>query len=370
MKRIIIIGNYDEGVYKFRKELIENLIMHHYDVCVSTPYGEYIPLLEEIGCGYEKIEYNRAGKNIFQELKLLKNYFTLLKKNNFDVALLYTIKPTLYAGLVCRIRKIPYIVNITGLSPAITNSSLLKKICFLMYRRVLTYADMVFFQNKDNLELFQEENAVKGNYALIPGSGVNLKEHTYEPYVPDTIIKILYIGRITKVKGIDELLEAIQILKKGEGRFYFEFVGHCDEIYEDRIQELQEEGILIYHGVSRKIHDNIKNVHAVIMPSYGEGMSNVLLEASACGRPVLASNVTGCKEIVLDGKTGFLFPAHSVQGIVQVLKKFADLSDEERQKMGKCGHQYVKEHFSREIVVNAYMREINKICGGKEHESV
>lgn len=370
MKRVMLIGNFDEGVYKFRKELIEELLKFNCEVVICTPYGAYIPLLEEMGCQYEKIEYNRAGKNPLKELELLIRYHKLLKKENIDVVLLYTIKPTLYAGIVCRLKNIPFLVNITGLSPAITNSSILRKMSFFVYRRVLKHAKMVFFQNADNLKLFKEQRTLKENYKQIPGSGINLKEHIYEKYESGEKIRILYVGRITKVKGIDELLEAIEDIMSKDNRYMFEFIGMCDEVYKEKIQDLQEQGKLLYYGVCKEPHEYIKQVHAVIMPSYGEGMSNVLLEASACGRPILASNVTGCKEIVLDGKTGFLFEAHSTAAILKALERLAQLSDSQREEMGKYGCEYVRENYSREIIIESYMDEIKKIFGGTENEFV
>lgn len=362
MKTILILGNNDQGLYKFRREIIQELLNKKYNVIISTPYGEYIPILERMGCQYIALEYNRAGKNPFDELKLIKGYADMIKEVRCDAVLLYTIKPTLYAGLVCRIRKIPYVVNITGLSPALTTSAMLRNICFALYRLILKKADIVFFQNREHLKLFLKMKAVGNNYKLIPGSGVNLKEYTYQQYSEDKKLRILYIGRITKVKGIDELLQAIKILNHESNDFIFEFVGECDEQYREKIERLHKKKQIIYYGVCASSHEHIKNAHTVIMPSYGEGMSNVLLEASAIGRPILASNVSGCKEILKEGITGFGFEPHSVEGIITAIKRFQKLTAEEREKMGMAGRKHVEKSFSREIVIKSYMEQIDKIC--------
>lgn len=363
MKKILLLENNDLGLYKRRRELIQQLLDKKYKVFISTPYGEYIPLLENMGCSYIEIEYNRAGKNPLKELQLLSAYHRLIRKGNFDMVLLYTIKPTLYAGLICRIKKIPYLTNITGLSAIVTDTKILKHFCFILYRLVLKHSNMVFFQNKSNLELFVKKGIVTHNGKLIPGSGVNLKEHTYETYIEEETLRILYVGRIAKVKGMDEWIDAMELLNEQYNDLIFEIVGECDKPYQEKIQHLHEQKKLIYYGVSPTPHEYMKRTHAVIMPSYGEGMSNVLLEAAACGRPILASDVPGCREIVIDGVTGFRFEPHSVNSILDAIKKFRKLSKEQRKQMGTMGREHVVKHFSREIVIDEYMKEIGKVCG-------
>lgn len=363
MKKILLIGNNDTGLYKFRLELMQRLLDEQYRVYVSTPYGGYIPELEKMGCRYIPLEYDRAGKDPLAELKLLAAYSHMIGKGRFDAVLLYTIKPTLYAGLVCRMRKAPYLANITGLSTVLVDTKVLSSVCFALYRLALKTADMVFFQNRANMDLFVKRKAVPGRRKLIPGSGVNLSQHPYEAYAEDGRLRILYLGRITKVKGMDEWLEAVRLLQGRQEGLAFEMAGECDGAYKEQIEHMQSQGMLTYHGVCRDPHQYMKAAQAVIMPSYGEGMSNVLLEASACGRPILASNVPGCSEILIEGVTGLGFEPHSVSGIVEAVGKFRALSKEQREQMGREGRRHVERHFSRDIIVDAYMKEIRKICG-------
>ena len=357
-KKVLLLGNYDEGMYRFRKELICRLVNDGYDVCVATPAGEYGTKLEHLQCQFKAIDFDRSGKKVTAEIGLLKTYFSFLKSRKFDVVLLFTIKPTLYAGFACRLLNIPYIVNITGLSPAITESKWLRKACYFAYRRVLPFAKTVFFQNEENMNLFRKENLIKNNEKLLPGSGINLEEFNYIPYSESNRLLLLYIGRITKVKGIDELLKAIRIIKRSHESVDFEILGKCDEEYKDVLQTMQKEGLLFYRGAVDDVHPYLKMCQAVLLPSYGEGMSNVLLEASASGRPVLASDVAGCREIVQDGVSGILFQSHSAEAIVEAITKFICLSVKEREKMGIYAREYVAGKFSRQIVVENYIREI------------
>lgn len=365
MKKVLLIGNNATGLYKFRNELIQRLLTENYQVFFSTPYNDYIPLLEKMGCTYIRLEYNASGKNPLQELKLMRDYHQRIKQCGCDIALLYTIKPTLYAGLVCRRLSIPYIANITGLSPVLSEPGFLKNICFFLHKFVLKRADMVFFQNQSNMDLFVKRHAVSNRIKLIPGSGVNLQEHKYERYTEDGKLRILYVGRIVKVKGIDELLEAIEILNSKYNDLIFEMVGSCHSDYQEKIDHMHNKKQIIFHGARMNPHEYMKKAQAVIMPSYSEGMSNVLLEASACGRPILASDVQGCREIVVNGVTGIKFEPHSVNSIVEAIEKFRSLSKEQREQMGTEGRKHVENNFSREIVVNAYMNEIEKICEEK-----
>ncbi len=358
-----MIGNDSSGMYNFRQELMQRLLDEGYCVAFSVPYGEYVSSLKEMGCEYVPIEYDRSGKKPLKELKLITDYRRLLKKGTYDAVLLYTIKPTLYAGFWCRMRKIPYLVNITGLSPAVTEYPLLRMFCFMLYRFVLKRAEMVFFQNEQNRYMFEKAKAVGLQTRLLPGSGVNLNKHRYEEYTESGLLRILYVGRIFKLKGISEWLDAIHTLQKQNAGLIFEFVGECDEEYKDVIAKLNRNGKIRYYGVSRNPHEYMKRAQAVIMPSYSEGMSNVLLEASACGRPILASRVQGCREILVEGVTGFGFEPHSSKSILEAVRKFLELTCEERRQMGRKGRRYVEKHFSRELIIEAYMQEIKKICG-------
>lgn len=370
MNTVLLIGNDDQGLYKFRRELIAELLNNGYSVDISTPYGPYIPMLQDCGCNFIPLEFNRRGKNPLGELRLLIKYGKLIKKKKYCVVLLYTIKPTLYGGLICRIRRIPYIANVTGLSPALAGSELLKRLCFIVYRSALKRVNVLYFQNKQNLEVFKENRVTAQKVKLIPGSGVNLQEHKYEEYTEGEEIKILYVGRITKVKGMDEWLRAISILNEKKKNLVFEFIGECFEPYKEEIERLHSEKKIIYYGKSKNPHEYMKNAQAVIMPSYGEGMSNVLLEASACGRPILASAVPGCKEILVDGVTGIEFQPHSVESILEAVDRFLCLTREQRRQMGLNGREHVEKYFSRDIVVEEYMKEIKKICEVDKDELV
>ena len=259
---------------------------------------------------------------------------------------------------------ISYIENITGLGAVNEKTGLLKKILIKLYKIALKKSSCVFFQNKSNMDFLLGLGAVKNNYRLIPGSGVNLTENKFEKYLEDdNVVRFLFAGRVYKIKGIDELLEAIKIIKSKYNNIYFDIVGFAEKDYDNSLLwQLHKNNMLVYHGYKEEnVHEFIKNSHAVILPSYSEGMSNILLESAACGRPILASNIPGCKEICEDGVTGFLFKPKSVESLVEAIEKFLKLPYGKKIEMGKAGRKKVEKEFDRNLVIDAYIQEINKI---------
>lgn len=355
---ILILANNDSGLYKFRKELIQELIDKENKVFISLPEGDYIPALEKLGCYFIRTPFERRGMNPFKDLKLLFQYIKIIKKINPNIVLTYTIKPNIYGGIVCRARGIRYIENITGLGTAIENNGLLSKVLLFLYRIGLKNASQIFFQNKENLNYFKANKIVqKGR--LIPGSGVNLNEHSFEEYPEESPIRFLFIGRIMKDKGIDELLSCARQIKLKYSNVSFDLIGEFDEKkYRAKLDVLEKEGIIRYLGQQDNVHIFIQNHHAVILPSYHEGLSNVLLEAAACGRPVLATQVPGCRETYDDGISGIGFQAKDSIALISAVEKFINLPYEKKRQMGICGRQKAMQEFDRRLVIDAYMEEI------------
>ena len=195
-KVVLILANNDMGLYKFRKELIEALLKE-YRVVISLPEGPFVENLKQMGCEFIETQFERRGKNPFKDIELLLFYKKIISKIRPSIVLTYTIKPTMYGGIACRLSKVPYIVNITGLGTAVENPGILQKVILLMYKTVLPHAKCIFFQNKANMEFFTTRNMVKKTI-LIPGSGVNVEDYLFEKYpdVKKLEDKFLFVGRI------------------------------------------------------------------------------------------------------------------------------------------------------------------------------
>lgn len=357
--KILILTNSDVGLYKFRKELLEKLLEEH-EVSICLPNGEFIPALEKIGCNYISCEFDRRGMNLPSEIKLIKNYWKIIKKIQPDVVFTYTIKPNSYGGAICALFRIPYIANITGLGTSIENGGVTQKITLALYKYGLRKAQKVFFQNNYNYQYMSEKRIVGDNYFILPGSGVNLADNSFEPYPSEKEgIRFLFVGRIMRDKGIEEYLYCARQIHKIHPECLFDIVGdYDDESYRPIIENYEKKNIVKYYGQQKDVHSFMKSHHILIQPSYHEGLSNVLLEAAACGRPVLASDIPGCRETFDDNISGIGFKAGDRESLVKATKKMIAKSASEREKMGIFGREKVEKEFDRKQVIEAYLKEL------------
>lgn len=358
MTRILILANNDLGLYKFRKELLQELVKQ-YEVYISLPDGKFVSNLTNLGCKFINTPINRRGTNPITDLKLFLRYIKILKKINPDVVLTYTIKPNIYGGIACRLLKTPYISNITGLGTALENKGLLQKIIVHLYKISLRKAKCVFFQNTENQQFFIDNNISVGKGRLIPGSGVNLEHFQVLDYPASDTIEFAFISRIMKEKGIEQYLEAAEYIKNKYPNTRFHICGFCEEDYQDILEEMQSKGIIVYQGVLDDVREILKITHCTVHPTYyPEGMSNVLLESAACGRPVITTDRSGCREIVDDGVNGYLAKPKDTLDLIKKIEQFIALDFDKKKKMGLAGRKKVEKEFDRQIVVNAYMEEI------------
>lgn len=362
MKKVLILVNHDVVIYNFRKELVERLLEEKYEVYISSPYGERIDDLINMGCKYVEASISRHGTNIFEDAKLIKYYFNIIKKIRPNIVLTYTIKPNIYGGIACRFLKVPYIANITGLGTAVENKGLMQNITINLYKSAFKKINCVFFQNAENMQFFIDKNISVDKHRLVPGSGVNLQHFNVLDYPTDETIEFVFISRIMKEKGIDQYIEAAEYIRNKYSNTRFHICGFCEEDYEEKLNELQSKEIIEYHGMQRDIRKILSRTHGTIHPTYyPEGMSNVLLESAACGRPIITTNRSGCRETVDDGINGYIIEQQNSEDLIKKIEQFLKLSYEAKKQMGLCGRKKVEKEFDRQIVVDAYMNEIRNI---------
>lgn len=363
MKKILILCNSCVGLYKFRKELLMELKNNQYDIYISTPFDnlEMIKLLKKMKVQLIETKIDRRGMNPLKDIILLFNYLAIFFKVKPNMVLTYTIKPNLYGGVIARFLNIPYIINITGLGTAVEIKSNLQKILLFLYKIVAKKCSMIFFQNKNNQDFFVQ-NIFPKNYELIPGSGVNLQEYKLEEYPDDKIVKFLFVARIMKEKGIEFYLEVAKKIKIKYPNTEFHICGFCEENYKEIIEELVNKKIIIYHGQVNDMKEIYKEIHCIIHPTYyPEGISNVLLEASATGRGVIATNRPGCREVVDNNITGFLIKEKDMDDLFRKVKKFIQLNYEEKKKIGLQARKKVENEFDRDIVVDTYTKVLKNL---------
>lgn len=357
--KIIFAGNGDLSVYTQRKELVESFLQNGHEVILSCPNSDKVQKLVDKGCKLYETNFERKGTNPFQDLKLYKHYKKMIREVKPDIVMTFTIKPNIYMGLACKKYKIPYIANITGLGTAVEIPGILQKITCFLYKQALSKAKTVFFQNKENEEFFAKRNIAPNTHKFLPGSGVNLEEHKLAEYPKGETIKFVFVARIMKEKGIDEYLAAAKYFKENNYDVEFHICGFCEKNYETYLDEYQEKNIIHYHGMVSNMHEIYKEMHCTIHPTfYPEGLSNVLLESCATGRPIITTNRSGCREVVDDGINGFVVKEKDSDDLINKIKKFLSMSYEEKRQMGLAGRKKVEKEFDRQIVVRKYNEEL------------
>ncbi len=366
MPKALILANSSSGLYDFRNELLQGLMNEGYEIVISIPDDRKVKELKEEGYKVIHTDINRRGVNPIQDMSLIKTYKQLIKTEKPDIVLTYTIKPNIYGGYICGKMKIPFVTTVTGLGSTFEKGGMLLKVIVFLYKTSLKKCSCIFFQNDENRRKFEGYGICGKKHITVNGSGVNLDKHFKEelPGHKDDVTRFLYIGRVMKEKGTDEYLEAARALHEKYGdKVSFTAIGYCDDDYEERIKEAEKAGIFKMIPYANDIHPYLREADCIVHPSYHEGMSNVLMEAAATGRPVVASDISGCREIVDDNVTGFLCKPRDVGSLIEALTKYMELSIDERKEMGSAARRYVEQKFDRRSIILTYINEIRQIVG-------
>lgn len=363
MGKVLILINSSGGLYDFRNEFVKALTAEH-EVYVSMPDDVKEKELKAEGCKIIKTAINRRGINPIEDLKLYRTYVKMMREIKPDLVVTYTIKPNIYGGYAAGRRKLPYIATITGLGGAFDRTGLLLQLVVTMYRAGLKRAACVFFQNEENRGIFQNMGIMGKKTRMVMGSGVNLERHCYAAYPAGDETRFLFVGRVMKERGILEYIEAAKRLHSD--KVFFDIMGYCDEDYQELLDTLEKEGVIKQIGFHTEVHEYLAAAGAIVVASFHEGMSNALIEGAATGRPVIASNISGCKEAFEEGVTGFGFTPGKSEELIQAMEKFLSLSVEERAEMGRRGREKMEREFDRMIVTGEYMDEVSQILPNRK----
>ncbi len=359
--KILICTNHSYMFWQFRKELTEALLEKG-EVIVSTPFVGHEEDLKALGCRMVETNIDRRGINPSTDFVLLRFYWKLLKKERPDLVVTYSIKPNIYMGLSCRLQKVPYCTNVQGLGTAFQKKGL-AQIATVLYRTALKKVKITFFENEENAKEFRDRHIQSADRQhVLRGAGVNLDYYRYQPYPHNDKIHFLYLGRIMKEKGMDELFYAVRKLKaKQESGFVLDLVGFYEDEYKEQVEQLECDGIAKFHGFQEDPRPWYVMADCVVLPSYHEGMSNVLLEAAATGRPIITSDIPGCREAVcFDNKRmrDCLVPVKDGEALYKVMKYMMSLNRDEREKMGKAGRRYMEQRFDKRQIVQETVERI------------
>ena len=347
-------------LWQFRRELIKCLLKD-YDVTAAMPFVGHEEDFKRMGVRCIRTDVDRRGTDPVKDLRLIGTYKRILAEEKPALVITYSIKPNIYAGFLCGQRGIPYCANVQGLGTAFESAGLAAFVSVL-YRAALRKARTVFFENEKDAELFRRRHIVpEQKIHILRGAGVDLADYPYVPYPANDPVHFLYIGRIMKEKGMDELFYAAERLHEEGYSFFLDLVGFYEDSYEGAVRHLEQEGIAKFHGFKEDPRPYYASCDCVVMPSYHEGMSNVNLEASATGRPVITTYIPGCREAVDMPETGMLVRVKDKDSLYRAMKKFLALSPKRREKMGKNARAKMEREFDREAVVAEIIREIGPI---------
>lgn len=361
--KILLSGNTGWSIWNFRRELIAMLLDRGDKVWVFAPLDQYTDKLQEIGCHCVDMKIDGKGKNPLREWKLYRDFVTLYKKERFDFVIHYTIKPVIYGSIAARKSRLKTINVITGLGDAFKKEGLFNRFITALYKFSLRGDCKVFFLNKENSEVFSKKKIIPHEAInILPSEGIDLDHFSYRSFVQNTSIKFLFIGRILKEKGTEILFRAFQQVKETlpDARIELVFQGFLDVSNETAVSEAEMKQWTETDGVSylpptEDVRESVEQADCVVLPSfYGEGIPRSLLEAAAMGRPIITTDNIGCRDVVIDGTTGYLCRVKDVNSLAEQMIRFIKLSSEQQVAMGVAGHDYVKAHFSIEQVLENY----------------
>lgn len=367
-KSVAIIYNSYKYVYLFRRSLINSLTSEGYVVYVIAPKDSHKELLENEGIHCIDIELDAYSKNIKSEIFGLISMFNIVKRINPIVILSYTIKINIYSVVISKILGIKNIPNVTGLGSVFISNSFLSKILIKVYFFTLSLSYFIFFQNNDDYEGVKKSyKKIYKKSLVLPGSGIDCESiiPSFTSYQEDSPMKLIFLGRIIKDKGIYELIDAIKLINSNGIKIYLSIVGTLEnksnspDIHD--IDQWNKIPGVKYLGFSDNSLKTISEHDCVILPSYREGTSRVLLEGGALGKPLLASNVPGCNNVVVDGYNGYLFDVKSSNSIYLILLKLLNLTSKQLNEMGQLSRKHIEENFKEKDVINAYIKKVNYI---------
>lgn len=355
--KILILANHYNTLRIFRRELLIRLRELGHEVVVSIPPcdDENRDTLCSYGCRviFTK-EMERRGMNPLKDLALLRAYRKLLRQEKPEKVITYTIKCNIYGAYACKAAKIPCYANVTGLGSTFQGRGMMRKLVSAMYKFSMNRCEKILFENVGNRDTLVNDGIVRTEQTVVmPGAGVNLDEFPATPYPESqSPLIFLFVGRIMQEKGVDEYFEAIQKIKAAYPDTEFHFIGWYEDHYEETVKALEKQGLIHFHGFQLNVKPFIEKAHCIVHPSWHEGMSNTLLEASAMCRPIITTRIHGCMEAVEEGRNGYLCEKKSAASICEAITRFLNLPYVQKAEMGIAGRQRMLEQFDKHTVVD------------------
>jgi glycosyltransferase involved in cell wall biosynthesis len=368
-RKIIISINSAWNIYNFRRGLIGGLAEQGYQVVALAPEDDYAERLKQSGCRFISLDMDCNGTHLARDLSLLKQYYQILRKERPIAYLGYTVKPNVYGSLAAHALGIPVVNNIAGLGTTFINQGVITWVVKLLYRLALSRSHRVFFQNPEDMSLFTSMGLVRAGLTdCLPGSGMDLSRFQPLPG-PDEVgrpFRFLLISRVLRDKGIAEFAAAAVLVRRHYPNSEFHLLGPIDaanpnSISLETIRKWETESTFRHIGMTDDVRPHIRDADCVVLPSYREGLPRSLLEAAAMARPLIATDATGCREVVEDNVNGFLCKVRDGADLAEKMVRMMSLAPERRLEMGLAGRRKVEAHFDEKLVIQKYLAALNSV---------
>lgn len=365
--KVAIVLNTSWNIYNFRMNLVRSLQADGHEIHTIAPSDDYTHYLTEAGCIHHSVKMDSRGANPLKDLALIFELYSIYKRVRPDVILHYTIKPNVYGSLAASFLKIPVVNNVCGLGTVFLKDDLLSSVAMFLYKISFKFPKKVFFQNPDDLKLFLDKKLVPANTVdLLPGSGIDLTKFKPMTFQRNQKFTFLLISRLITDKGILEYIDAVKKLKAEGLDARFQVLGAIDPkhkrgISREVIQEWINSGTIEYLGTTKDVRHFIELADCVVLPSYREGTPRTLLEAASSSKPIVATNVPGCNQVVEDKFNGLLCNMKDSDDLADKMRSMANFDDETLKAMGVNGRRKMEAEYDESIVIDKYLHTLTAL---------
>ncbi|MGL6296830.1 MAG: glycosyltransferase family 4 protein, partial [Plesiomonas sp.] len=359
-------------MFNFRHGVLTRLLDEGYQLTILAPADEFSDKLQAMGCDVIDLPMSAKGTNPLQDMKLINTLYRHYRRIKPDFVIHYTIKPNIYGSLAAKLAGIASLAITTGLGYTFVNDNLVAKAARGLYKLAFRFPNEVWFLNEDDRQVFLQHKLVSQEKAvLLHGEGVDLEHfapQVIEPAEPLGVqqpVRFLLIARMLWDKGVGEYVEAARIIRQRYPQAVFQLLGACgvanpSVIERSQIALWEQEGLIDYLGTTDDVRPIIAKADCVVLPSYREGIPRTMIEAAAMAKPLIVTDVPGCRDVVLPGQTGWLCPVKDARALAASCEQFILLTPEKRDAMGSAGRDFMRQHFDEQLVIEQYFTTLKK----------
>jgi glycosyltransferase involved in cell wall biosynthesis len=367
--RVALVINTSWNIWNFRASLVRALQAAGHEVLAIAPPDDYSARLEtELGCRFVPIHMENKGTNPVKDALLTRRFYQIYQREKPDVVLHYTIKPNIYGSIAAKLAGIPSINNVSGLGTVFIIRNFVSRVALRLYRFAFRFPHKVFFQNDDDRQLFLQHHLVRPEITgLLPGSGVDtMKFRPASSFTRQQPFVFLMVARVLYEKGIVEYFEAAKIVRAAVPGTRVQLLGGLDEaggvgVPRATFEEWLKSGDIEYLGRSDDVASHLHQADCVVLPSYREGTPKTLLEAAAVGKPLVTTDVPGCRETVVDGHNGYLCQVRSGADLAAKMLQVLALPTPELERMAQASRQLAETKFDERLVLGQYLQAISEL---------